>query len=91
MNGRTVKCPVILKAIDTAYKRTLPIGKYPFVVLNMEIPFADVDVNVHPTKRELRYRNPNQIFNIIYSAIDMAISNISYKKQEEKPQFHWIF
>lgn len=85
VNGRTVKCPVILKAIDTAYKRTLPIGKYPFVVLNMEIPFADVDVNVHPTKRELRYRNPNQIFNIIYSAIDMAISNISYKKQEEKP------
>ena len=84
VNGRSVKCPVILKAIDTAYKRTLPIGKYPFVVLNMEIPYADVDVNVHPTKRELRYRNPNQIFNIVYSAIDMAISNISYKKTEPK-------
>ena len=84
VNGRTVKCPVILKAIDTAYKRTLPIGKYPFVVLNMEIPFSDVDVNVHPTKRELRYKNPNQIFNIIYSAIDMAISNISYKRPERQ-------
>ena len=80
VNGRTVKCPVILKAIDTAYKRTLPIGKYPFVVLNMEIPFSDVDVNVHPTKRELRYKNPNQIFNIVYSAIDMAISNYSYNQ-----------
>ena len=85
VNGRTVKCPVILKAIDTAYKRTLPIGKYPFVILNLEIPFSDVDVNVHPTKRELRYKNPNQIFNIVYSAIDMAISNASYKKPEAKP------
>ena len=84
VNGRAVKCPVILKAIDTAYKRTLPIGKYPFVVLNLEIPFSDVDVNVHPTKRELRYKNPNQIFNIVYSAVDMAISNISYKKSEQK-------
>ena len=84
VNGRSVKCPVILKAIDTAYKRTLPIGKYPFVVLNLEIPFCDVDVNVHPTKRELRYRNPNQIFNIVYSAVDMAISNLSYKKPEQK-------
>ena len=84
VNGRTVKCPVILKAIDTAYKRTLPIGKYPFVVLNLNIPFSDVDVNVHPTKRELRYKNPNQIFNIVYSAVDNAISNISYKKPEVK-------
>ena len=84
VNGRSVKCPIILKAIDTAYKRTLPIGKYPFVVLNMEIPYSDVDVNVHPTKRELRYRNPNQVFNIVYSAIDMAVSNISYKKTEPK-------
>ena len=84
VNGRSVKCPVILKAIDSAYKRTLPIGKYPFVVLNLEIPFSDVDVNVHPTKRELRYKNPNQIFNIVYSAIDMAISNLNYKKVEER-------
>lgn len=80
VNGRTVKCPVILKSIDTAYKRTLPIGKYPFVVLNVDIPYSDVDVNVHPTKRELRYKNPNQIFNIVYSAIDMAISNFDYNK-----------
>ena len=83
INGRTVKCPVIMKAIDTAYKRMLPIGKYPFVVLNLQIPFEDVDVNVHPTKKEVRYKNPNQIFNFIYSSIDMAISNNYYKKTTE--------
>lgn len=75
VNGRTVKCPVIQKAIDTAYRNTLPHGKYPFVVLKLEIPATDVDVNVHPTKREVRYKNTNQIFNFIMSSITGALAN----------------
>ena len=77
VNNRVVKCPLILKAIDNAYKNMLPAGKYPFVCLNLDIPSCDVDVNVHPTKKEVRYKNPNQIFNFIYSAILGALSNIS--------------
>ena len=77
VNNRVVKCPLILKAIDNAYKNMLPAGKYPFVCLNLDIPSCDVDVNVHPTKKEVRYKNPNQIFNFIYSAIIGALSNIS--------------
>lgn len=80
VNNRVVKCPVILKAIDTAYKNMLPNGKYPFVCINLDIQPKDVDVNVHPTKKEVRYRNPNQIFNFIYSAILDALS--SFKQQE---------
>ena len=76
VNNRVVKCPVILKAIDTAYKNMLPAGKYPFVCLNLEIPAKDVDVNVHPTKKEVRYQNPNQIFNFVYSAVTDALSAI---------------
>ena len=52
INSRTVKCPVFQKAIDTAYKSLIAGGKYPFIVLNLEIPPADVDVNVHPTKKK---------------------------------------
>ena len=74
VNNRVVKCPVILKAIDTAYKNMLPAGKYPFVCINLEIPAEDVDVNVHPTKKEVRYKNPNQIFNFVYSSIIAALS-----------------
>lgn len=77
VNNRVVKCPLILKAIDNAYKNMLPAGKYPFVCLNLDIPSCDVDVNVHPTKKEVRYKNPNQIFNFIYSAILGALSNIT--------------
>ena len=78
VNNRVVKCPLILKAIDTAYKNMLPAGRYPFVCLNLVLPACDVDVNVHPTKKEVRYKNPNQIFNFIYSSIIGALSNVSF-------------
>lgn len=75
INGRTVKCPVFQKAIDTAYKSLIANGKYPFVVLNLELPPADVDVNVHPTKKEVRYKNTNQVFNFIFASIQEGLTN----------------
>ena len=81
VNGRTVKCPIFIKAIDMAYKNTLPNGKYPFVVLELSVPAEDIDINVHPTKREVKYKNPNQIFNFIMSSVNYGISN--YKKISE--------
>lgn len=75
INSRTVKCPVFQKAIDTAYKNLISAGKYPFVVLNLEIPPTDVDVNVHPTKKEVRYKNTNQIFNFIFTSIQAGLLN----------------
>lgn len=41
-----------MKAIDMAYKNLIASGKYPFIVLNLEMPPTDVDVNVHPTKKK---------------------------------------
>lgn len=84
INSRTVKCGVFQKAIDTAYKSLIANGKYPFVVLNLEIPPADVDVNVHPTKKEVRYKNTNQIFNFIYTSIQAGLSNYV---ERQYPQF----
>ncbi len=85
INNRTVKCPVLLKAIDTAYKNMLPSGRYPFIVLNLSIGNDDIDVNVHPTKREVRYKNPNQIFNFVYSAIDFALNAVKNSSADSKP------
>jgi len=78
VNSRPVKCPVILKAIDMAYKNLLPIGKYPYVVLNFEISPSDADVNAHPTKKEIRWQKPNLIFNFTISAIDKALTSADY-------------
>lgn len=85
INSRSVKCLVFQKAIDMVYKNLTANNKFPFVVLNLEIPPHDVDVNVHPTKKEVRYKNPNQIFNFIYSSIEAGLSNYvekSYPKIE---------
>lgn len=83
INSRMVKCPVFQKSIDTAYKNLIGFGKYPFVVLNFELPPSEVDVNVHPTKKEVRYKNTNQVFNFIYSSIDMALSQSNFARRSE--------
>jgi len=75
INSRTVKCPIFMKAVDMAYKNLIAGGKYPFVVLNLEIPLSDVDVNVHPAKKEVRYKNVNQVFNFIMAGIIGGLSN----------------
>lgn len=77
INSRTVKCPVFIKAIDMAYKNLIAGGKYPIVILNLEISPTDVDVNIHPTKREVRYKNPNMIFNFIMTGIISGLSKFS--------------
>ena len=86
INSRTVKCPIFQKAIDTAYKSLIASGKYPFVVLNLEIPTSDVDVNVHPTKKEVRYKNVNQIFNFIIAGILGGLSNYKETPTNNQPQ-----
>ena len=85
INGRTVKCPVFQKAVDVAYKNLIASGKYPFVILNLEIPASDVDVNVHPTKKEVRYKNTNQIFNFIHTGILAGLSNYTEVPREFTP------
>ena len=91
VNSRLVKCPVMHKAIDTVYRNLTGGSKFPLIVLNLEMPANDVDVNVHPAKREVRYKNPNQIFNFIYSSVDSALKSCKqnsfqgFVKQSAKP------
>lgn len=75
LNGRVVKCQILSKAIETAYKSMLPIKRYPFVIVNLQMPVEDVDINVHPQKKEVRYKSPNQVFQFVMSAISSAISS----------------
>ena len=76
VNSRLVKCPAFQKSIDTVYRNLIGNSRYPFIILNLEIPPTDVDVNVHPTKKEVRYKNPNQIFNFIYASINETLKSI---------------
>lgn len=82
INSRTVKCPIFQKAVDTAYRDLMANGKYPFVVLNLELPPSDIDVNVHPTKKEVRYKNVNQVFNFIMAGILGGLTNFKEVPRE---------
>ncbi len=65
VNGRAVWDRLLNRAILSAYETVIARGKYPVVVLFVEIPPAMVDVNVHPTKREIRFRNPGEIMEAV--------------------------
>ena len=80
VNGRCVKCPICLKAIDNVYSSLIPKGKYPFIAISLTLPSDDVDVNVHPTKREVRYKETNMVYNFIYYSVKNALSE--FKAQE---------
>ncbi|MFA6990058.1 MAG: DNA mismatch repair endonuclease MutL, partial [Candidatus Gastranaerophilaceae bacterium] len=73
VNGRIVRCPVISKATETAYKDLIADNRYPFAVINLEVKPDEVDVNVHPSKKEVRYTNTNLIYGFVYSAVKNAL------------------
>ena len=69
VNKRYIKDKVLTSAAEQGYKGLLTIGKYGFVVLNLEMNPQKVDVNVHPAKLEVRFEDENKVFKAIYHAI----------------------
>ena len=74
INGRYVKSKFLMKAIEEAYKPYMMQHKYPFVCLQYDIHGEDVDVNVHPTKMEVRFQNQSAIYNATYDLITDALA-----------------
>lgn len=76
VNKRFVKDKTVASATEQAFKGIIPIGKYGFVVLNIEMNPSKVDVNVHPAKLEVRFEEESKIFHAIYHAIkDTLLKN----------------
>ena len=76
VNKRYVKDKTLTAATEQAYKGLIPIGKFGFVALNIEMNPAKVDVNVHPAKLEVRFEEENKVFQSIYHAIkDTLLKN----------------
>lgn len=69
VNKRYIKDKTLTAATEQAYKGLIPIGRFGFVVLNLEMNPAKVDVNVHPAKLEVRFQEENKVFQAIYHAI----------------------
>lgn len=73
LNKRNIKSQILTNSADQAFKGSTGIGKYGFFILNMEMPANFYDINVHPTKMEVRFENENEIYKIFYHAIKSAI------------------
>ena len=69
VNRRIVKNATISHALQKAYSDLIPANRYPFAVLFMEVEPSLVDVNVHPTKKEIKFRDNNYVHNILIKAI----------------------
>ena len=73
VSGRYIKSQMISKAIEDAYKDFSMQHKYPFVVLNISLSGEHIDVNVHPTKMEVRFSNQQEVYNAIYEAVSQGL------------------
>ncbi len=74
VNGRYVRSRTCSVALEEGYKNAVMAGKFPACVLNITLPFDFVDVNVHPTKTEVRFVNERSVFDCLYFAVKTAIT-----------------
>ena len=84
VNKRYIKDKMLTAATEQAYKGLIPIGKYGFVVLNINMNPSKVDVNVHPAKLEVRFEEENKIFQSIYHAIKNTLLKSELVANTEK-------
>lgn len=69
VNGRYVKSAIVARAIEEAYKPFMMNHRYPFTVLSIDVDTSSVDVNVHPTKMEVRFADQSLIYDQVYQAV----------------------
>ena len=86
INGRYVKSNIIAKAIEDGYKEFMMQHKYPFTVLHFIVDGEDLDVNVHPTKMELRFSNQQKVYNFVYEAVRNAFHKKELIPKVELPE-----
>ena len=92
INGRYVKSDLITKALEDAYKPYLMQHKYPFTVLSFSFDPEMLDVNVHPSKMELRFQNPSEVYRFVYETASEALSErellskVELSEPEKRPE-----
>ena len=81
VNGRYIKSNIIAKGIEDAYKGYLMQHQYPFCVLQFEMDGSDLDVNVHPTKMELRFSNQQALYDFVFRTVREGLDRKEYIPQ----------
>jgi DNA mismatch repair protein MutL len=85
INRRNIKDRLLYHAVSQAYESLVPGGRFPYVVLFLDIPQREIDVNVHPAKAEIRFRNEREIHRLVVAAVREAVggSRDTFKEKVE--------
>jgi len=83
VNGRYVKNFLLGRAVEDAYRTLIPLNRYPVAILFLSVPPAEVDVNVHPTKREVKFLKTQEVTGAVYHAVKEALAFV-IKEPENK-------
>lgn len=89
INGRYIQSRLLTDAVESAMKTRLPSGKFPLFVLNLSLPYDALDVNVHPTKMDVRFADEDEVFNFVEDAVRDALSEhnlIPTERQRPAPK-----
>jgi DNA mismatch repair protein MutL len=81
VNQRFIKDRTIYKAVLDAYRHTLPSHQFPVVILFMTLPPSAVDVNVHPTKLEVKFKDPERIYQTVSASLRLMIEDRSFQSE----------
>lgn len=85
VNGRYVKSPMISKSLEDAYKDFTMQHKFPFAVLHFHVNGEEIDVNVHPTKMELRFQRQQEVYGTVYEAVHRRLLEPELIQKAEVP------
>lgn len=85
VNGRYVKSPMISKSLEDAYRDFLMQHKFPFAVIHFHINGEEIDINVHPTKMELRFQKQQEVYNTVYEGVHRTLLEPELIPQAEVP------
>lgn len=86
VNGRYVKSPMISKSLEDAYKDFTMQHKFPFAVLHFHVDGETIDVNVHPTKMELRFQRQQDVYNTVFEGVHRRLLEPELIQRAEVPE-----
>ncbi len=93
VNKRYIKSGLLIKAAEEAYKNQIMIGKFPVLALNIKINPASIDINVHPTKLEVKFSDEKAVYEAVYYAVKSALyalPNVPEIKKEKKDESNFL-
>ena len=83
VNNRSVENEILSNGVEQAFKGALKIGKFPFAILNLEISPQLIDMNIHPTKKEIKFQNEEDVFKTVYQAVKEALLKEEFLGKDE--------